>query len=65
MRGTALAVLGTATSLARLVASVAFGALWVTLGIENAIACFAGALLATLCVAALWLARGNGALASA
>ena len=42
-----------------------FGALWVTLGIENAIACFAGALLATLCVAALWLARGNGALASA
>ena len=65
VRGTALAVLGTATSLARLVASVAFGALWVTLGIENAIACFAGALLATLCVALLWLARGNGALASA
>lgn len=65
LRGTALAVLGTATSLARLVASVAFGALWVLVGIENAIACFAGALLATLCVAALWLALGKGDLARA
>jgi hypothetical protein len=65
LRGTALAVLGTATSLGRLFASIAFGALWVTLGLEGAIACFGGALLATLLCAGVWLARGRGELSGA
>ena len=59
LRGTALAVLGTATSLGRLFASIAFGALWVTLGLEGAIACFGGALLATLVCAGAWLWGGR------
>ncbi len=41
LRGTSLALLGTATSVARLLASVVFGALWVTIGMEQAIVCFA------------------------
>jgi MFS family permease len=65
LRGTALAVLGTATSLGRLFASIIFGALWVAIGLEGAIACFGGALLATLVCAGIWLARGRGELADA
>ncbi len=60
-----LALVGTATSVARLLASVIFGALWVTVGIEASIACFAGALLLALLVMATWLARSRGALTDA
>jgi len=38
LRGSALALLGTATSVARLVASIAFGALWALWGIDAALA---------------------------
>lgn len=65
LRGTGLALVGTATSVARLLASVIFGALWVTVGIEASVACFAGALLVALIVMAAWLARGQGALSGA
>jgi MFS family permease len=65
LRGTGLALVGTATSLARLFASILFGALWLAVGIEAAIGCFAAALLAALVASAMWLARGRGALADA
>jgi MFS family permease len=65
LRGTGLALVGTATSVARLLASVIFGALWVTVGIEASVACFAGALLLALLVMAAWLARSRGALSGA
>ena len=65
LRGTGLAVIGTATSVARLFASIVFGALWVAVGIEGAIVCFGAALLLALCAAAIWLIRGRGALAGA
>ena len=54
LRGTSLALLGTATSIARLLASVIFGALWVTVGMEAAIVCFGLALLAALLVGGDW-----------
>jgi MFS family permease len=57
VRGSGLALLGTATSLARLVASLAFGALWTVWGIDAAIACFAVALVAAGALAALLLVR--------
>jgi MFS family permease len=57
LRGTGLAMLGTATSIARLLASVLFGALWVIVGMETAIAAFAGVLALTLAFAATTLAR--------
>jgi hypothetical protein len=47
---------------ARLLASVIFGALWVTVGIEVSVVCFACALLLALLVMAAWLAHGRGAL---
>jgi MFS family permease len=65
LRGTGLALVGTATSIARLLASVVFGALWVTVGIEASIACFAAALVVALVVMAAWVARGHGALRNA
>ena len=40
VRGSGLALLRTVTSLARLVASIAFGALWTLAGFETAIVCF-------------------------
>jgi MFS family permease len=51
LRGSGLALLGTATSLARLVASVLFGAVWTWLGVETAIALFAGGLVVAMAVA--------------
>jgi MFS family permease len=58
VRGSGLALLGTTTSIARLVASLAFGALWTVWGIHAAIACFGVALvLATALAAALLLRR--------
>ena len=57
VRGSGLALLGTTTSLARLVASVAFGALWTLWGIETAFACFGAALLAAGALTAVALLR--------
>jgi MFS family permease len=51
LRGSGLALLGTATSITRLCASILFGALWTWLGLETAIALFAAALLAAMAVA--------------
>jgi hypothetical protein len=57
VRGSGLALLGTVTSLARLVASVAFGALWMLWGIDAAFACFAGGLAVAAVLAATALSR--------
>jgi MFS family permease len=55
LRGSGLALVVTATSLARLVASIAFGALWTAFDARTAIAAFAIALAVTLCLAAAGL----------
>jgi MFS family permease len=55
LRGSGLALLGTAVSAARLVASVVFGALWTWQGIETALAIFAGALVVAIAIAAIAL----------
>jgi MFS family permease len=65
LRGTSLAMLGTATSVARLFASIIFGALWVTVGMESAIVLFGAGLLAALAVAGLALAGRRQAVAGA
>jgi MFS family permease len=57
LRGSGLALLGTATSIARLVASLLFGALWTVWGIHTAIVWFGVALLAAIALAALLFAR--------
>jgi MFS family permease len=57
IRGTGLALLGTATSVARLVASIAFGALWTVWGIDTALAAFGIALVAACAFAAVALHR--------
>jgi MFS family permease len=57
LRGSGLALLGTATSVARLVASLAFGALWTVWGADAAIACFAVALVVAAAAAAATLLR--------
>ena len=51
LRGSGLALLGTATSIARLFASILFGALWTWLGLQAAIAMFAAGLVIAMCVA--------------
>jgi MFS family permease len=51
LRGSGLALLGTATSGARLIASVLFGALWTWLGVQAAITVFAAALVVAMVVA--------------
>jgi len=55
LRGSGLALLGTAVSASRLCASVLFGALWTWQGIETALAVFAGALAVAIVVAGLAL----------
>jgi MFS family permease len=57
VRGTGLALLGTTTSVARLVASIAFGAAWMVWGIDAAFACFGAALVAAAVLAAVALMR--------
>jgi MFS family permease len=57
VRGSGLALLGTTTSAARLVASVAFGGLWTLWGIQVAFACFGAALLAAGALTLVALAR--------
>ena len=59
MRGSGLALLGTATSVARLFASLVFGGLWTWLGLETAIAVFAVALVAAMLVGARSLRAGR------
>ena len=65
LRASGLALLTTATGLARLLAAVLFGALWVTIGLEAAVAVFGAVLVAALAVSALTLARGREAVACA
>jgi MFS family permease len=65
LRGSGLALIVTATSLARLVASILFGALWTLVGIETAVAVFAVALVVALPVAAAGLIRAERAVARA
>jgi MFS family permease len=57
VRGSGLALLGTATSIARLVASIAFGALWTLWGSDVAFLAFGAGLSSAAVVAAVTLAR--------
>ena len=57
VRGSGLAVLTTATNLARFVASVAFGALWTWAGLETAVVACGIALAAAILVTAAVLVR--------
>ena len=59
LRASGLSVLVTATSLARLVASLAFGALWAAFGLEIAIDVYLAALLLAIAVAASVLTTGR------
>ena len=59
LQASALALVSTATGIARLVASVAFGALWATQGAHDAVLVFATALVATILVSAVLL-RSRG-----
>jgi MFS family permease len=51
LRGSGLALLGTATSITRLFASILFGALWTWLGLDVAIAVFAAGLVVAMALA--------------
>jgi MFS family permease len=62
LRGSGLAVLTTATSVARLIASIAFGWVWTTLGRDTAIGLFALALGIAATVATIVLRRGKWSL---
>jgi MFS family permease len=57
VRGTGLALLRTSTSIARLVASIAFGAIWTFGGMDLAIICFGVALAVATVLAAVMLVR--------
>jgi MFS family permease len=59
MRGSGLAVLGTATSVSRLGASLLFGVLWAALGIETAFLCFAVGLAVTIPLTRWMLGRSS------
>jgi MFS family permease len=59
VRGSGLALLRTATSLARLGASIAFGALWAVWSMDAAIACFGAALVVAVALAAYLLVRSR------
>jgi MFS family permease len=59
LRGSGLALIVTATSLARLLGSVVFGALWTAFGVDAAVYAFTAALVVTMPLAVLALAR-NG-----
>jgi predicted MFS family arabinose efflux permease len=59
LRGSGLALLGTATSITRLLASIVFGALWTLLGVQTAIALFAAALVVAMALAVRGLRIAN------
>jgi MFS family permease len=52
LRGSGLAILGTAADAARMLASVIFGALWVATSVQTAILVFAGGLLVAMALTA-------------
>jgi MFS family permease len=60
LRGSGLALLGTAVSASRLLGSVLFGALWTLAGVETALVVFAAGLSAAIAVSAVAL-RGSHA----
>ncbi len=57
VRGSGLALLNTMTGMAKLLSSIAFGALWTLTSMDTAIAVFGGGLVAAMGVAAICLAR--------
>jgi hypothetical protein len=59
LRTTGIGLLTTFTTLARLFASVIFGALWTTRSMETAVYVFAGGMLVALVVAAVVMARAG------
>jgi MFS family permease len=59
LQASGIGILITVVSLGRLVSSVAFGALWFAIGLQNAILIFAVALLAAIAVAAPLLLRAQ------
>jgi MFS family permease len=59
LRGSGLALLGTATSITRLFASVIFGAVWTWLGLQAAIGLFAAGLVVAMCLAVRGLRIAN------
>ena len=59
LRGSGLALLGTATSVARLVSSIAFGATWAAFGLNVALVVFAVALAVAAAVATVMVMRGE------
>ncbi len=59
LRASGLALLVTATSLGRLAASILFGALWTSFGVETALRFFVVALALALPLAAVALARSQ------
>jgi hypothetical protein len=61
LQASGIGILITVVSLGRLVSSVAFGALWFALGLEDAVLIFAGALLAAMAVATPLLLRAQRA----
>ena len=61
VRGSGLAFLRTATSGARLVASLAFGAVWSLWSFDGAVVCFGVALVAAAVAAVALLRRTPGA----
>jgi predicted MFS family arabinose efflux permease len=63
LRASGLALLVTATSLAKLASSVAFGLVWTLGGLEVAAVAFTGALIAALLVATVVLSRSPEAVA--
>ena len=56
-RATGLSVLVTVQSLARLVASIAFGAAWVFIGVDAAVIVFAGGLVVAAALAGIVLTK--------
>jgi predicted MFS family arabinose efflux permease len=57
LRGSGMALIMTATSLARLASSVLFGLIWTVVGVETALSVFAAGLLVSMVLAAVLLLR--------
>ncbi len=62
LRGTGLAMIGTATGVARFAASVVFGVLWTLAGVETALVVFTISLAASILAAGAVLGRSDEAL---
>ncbi len=59
VRGSGLALLGTVTNIGRLIASIAFGALWTLWGINTALACYGAGLVVAIALAAFVLVNSR------